>query len=208
MHSFKRAQREQTHSNWSIHKSYNTRDNAFNQTLVIYNHSNSVTVINHLLDHNLSSQVPKNTVFLMITTSFLLSLFIPCYESWLSSQPIPLAVIRGFGFQPACISRPGGFGKTSRIFQSNKEERVSVLQICEASKRRSCTQLLWWITKTKSNIKSEGKKKRASWLNESQHSIWCQEDEQLGGTAAWLGCCLSMLLLNFCSLCHFFFSHN
>lgn len=139
--------------------------------------------------------------------SLSLSTLLPCYESWLSSQPIPLAVIRGFGFQPACISRPGGFGKTSRVFQSNKERRVSVIQIWEASKRMSCTQLLWWITKTKRNIKSE-EKKRASWLNESQHSPWRQEDEQLGGTATCLGCHLLILLLNFCSLYHFFLTIN
>lgn len=45
-------------------------------------------------------------------------------------------------------------------------------------------------------------------MNESQHSFWCQEDEQLGGTAAWLECHLFMLLLNFCSLCHSFPSIN
>lgn len=93
--------------------------------------------------------------------------FFPCYESWLSSQPSPLAVIRGFGFQPACISRPGGFGKTSHLFQSNKELRVRVIQICEASKRTSCTQLLWWITKTKRNIKSKGKNGPPGWMKAS-----------------------------------------
>lgn len=85
-----------------------------------------------------------------------LPLFLPRYESWLSSQPIPLAVIRGFGFQPACISRPGGSGKNSHLFQSNKEWLVRAIQICETSKRTSCTQLLWWKTKTKRNIKSKG----------------------------------------------------
>lgn len=68
-------------------------------------------------------------------------------------------VIRGFGFQPACILRPGGFGKTSRLFQSNKELRVRVIQKSRASKRASCTQLLWWITKTKRNIKRKGERK-------------------------------------------------
>lgn len=51
---------------------------------------------------------------------------------------------------------PEAFGKTSRLFQSNKERQVRVIQICDASKQTSCTQLLWWITKTKRNIESGG----------------------------------------------------
>lgn len=92
-----------------------------------------------------------------------LPLFLPRYESWLSSQPIPLAVIRGFGFQPACISRPGGSGKNSHLFQSNKEWLVRAIQICETSKRTSCTQLLWWITKTKSQPLCLAPKRWAAW---------------------------------------------
>lgn len=81
-------------------------------------------------------------------------------------------MIRGFGFQPACISRPGGFGKTSRLFQSNKERRVRAIQICgEASERTTCTQLLWWISKTKRNIKSKGGEKKMGLLVECEPAL-------------------------------------
>ena len=94
---------------------------------------------------------------------------------------------------------PEAFGKTSRLFQSNKERQVRVIQICDASKQTSCTQLLWWITKTKRNIESRGGGGPPSWMKASP-SAWCQEDERLGGTATWHGCHLFMLPLNVSSL--------
>lgn len=52
---------------------------------------------------------------------YISSFFPPLLPITALQSAFPSALIRGFGFQPACISWPKGFAKTRHRFQSNEE---------------------------------------------------------------------------------------
>lgn len=97
----------------------------------------------------------------------------------------PSALIRSFGFQPACVSWPKGFGKTRQRFQSNEEMWVRVIQICEASERYTTPM----VNKENKEKQNGGKKKRACRLGLIQPV--CLEPRR------WTACCYRSQLFFF-----------
>lgn len=88
----------------------------------------------------------------------------------------------------------GGRGGGRRLFQSNKERRVSAIQKMRSKQADELYTTLMMNNRNKKEHKSE--KRRACWWNESQHSAGRPEDEQSGLNVISLCCFLILYSLS------------